>query len=215
MKCGKTEPTNDAQYKELKRRHQELYRHVKYSTVHVKNYMSNMIAMGYSCGRIGEDSIMFKDQNSTTAFSNAMNRLEEGAREMADQNMIKLIEMFQMKLDDLRDLKREMKEREKLKLDYDSALRKLDLVREKGQVADISRREVKLKVADEKLNASTHAIVKHMEYYESIRSNFLDNEMEKFRQTQAQYFSFCATTFDYGNLKLAERETMHPEVSSP
>ena len=125
VKCGKTEPTNDAQYKELKRRHQELYRHVKYSTVHVKNYMSNMIAMGYSCGRIGEDSIMFKDQNSTTAFSNAMNRLEEGAREMADQNMIKLIEMFQMKLDDLRDLKREMKEREKLKLDYDSALRKV------------------------------------------------------------------------------------------
>lgn len=125
VKCGKTEPTNDAQYQELKRRHQELYKHVKYSMVHVKNYMNNLIAMGYGCGRLGEDSIMLKDPNSITAFSDAMQQLEDGAREMADHNMIKLIEMFQLKLDDLRDLKREMEEREKLKLDYDSALRKV------------------------------------------------------------------------------------------
>ena len=65
------------------------------------------------------------------------------------------------------------------------------------------------------MNASTQAVVKHMEYYESIRSNLLDDEMEQFRQTQAQYFSFCATTFDSCNLKLMEKEAMDPEVSSP
>ena len=66
VKCGKAESSNDVVYQQMKSRHFELYKHVKHTVVHMKNYMNSMVAMGYGCAMLGEDSVLLKGACGTT-----------------------------------------------------------------------------------------------------------------------------------------------------
>jgi hypothetical protein len=88
-----------------------------------------------------------------------------------------------------------MEDREKLKLDFDSAVRKLRLAKEKGQPEDVVRRDIKLQAARNALNSATEAIVHKFLYYENARSTLISSELQQFRELQAKFFTFCATSF--------------------
>lgn len=92
MECvGKADASMDTEYLQLKARHVDLYKHVKDTMVHVKNYMNTLVALGYECSVIGNDSVQLveADSNNTmmgkseTEFSRSMQTIEFQARDTA------------------------------------------------------------------------------------------------------------------------------------
>ncbi len=117
---------------------------------------------------------------------------------------------IQKKLDAMITLRKEMEDREKIKLDFDSAVRKLRFAKEKGTPEDVVRRDIKLQAARNLLNNATEEIVKKFLYYENARATLLQSELVQFRDLQAKFFSFCAGTFQVssaqGKDQLADAE---------
>ncbi|KAG9412540.1 hypothetical protein AC1031_015450 [Aphanomyces cochlioides] len=119
-----------------------------------------LVALGYGCTLLGEDMNVIRDNNAVKSpsygvkplhdcasneFSQSMNRIDNAARELAASMLsTTVVANMQTKLDELHAFKKELEHRERLKLDYDSAVRKLRHAREHREATDVLRRDQKV-----------------------------------------------------------------------
>ncbi|KDO25867.1 hypothetical protein SPRG_08810 [Saprolegnia parasitica CBS 223.65] len=212
-KLGQAETSDDHEYQILRDRHLELLNDVETLVVSMKSFAANLIALGHGCSSLGGSvasvrSTVAGDNNrthsssslqaggDTGSFAISMANVDNKARELANITLsTAMASSLQKMLGDLHEFKKEMDKREKLKLDYDSARRKLQKAREQQQAQDIMRRDAKLKQAAQALDTATRIIMKKMAQYESLRPTLFQAELDAFRKLQMAFFQSCATAF--------------------
>ncbi|DBA02087.1 TPA: hypothetical protein N0F65_011154 [Lagenidium giganteum] len=209
VKLRQVEVSSDAEYDALKSRQLELHAQITSLMLQMKAFVSCVVSLGYSCAQLGGSWSAITGASSAGSpnqdhsptiqidpeFDRGMRRLDTTAREIAGTILTAVIPGLQRKLDAMAVLKKEMNEREKLKLDFDSAVRKLRVAKERRKPDDVLRRDLKLQAARASLDAATGAIVKKCGYYETARSTFIYRELRQFRELQAKFFGNCAVTF--------------------
>ncbi|CAK4078086.1 unnamed protein product [Aphanomyces euteiches] len=210
-KIGKAECSDDHEYQQLRDRQLELIDTVEHMLTHMKSFVTTLVSLGYGCTLLGEDMNVIRDNNAVKSpsygvkplndcasneFSQSMNRIDNAARELAASMLsTTVVANMQTKLDELHGFKKELEHRERLKLDYDSAVRKLRHAREHREAADVLRRDQKLQAAQAKLAESTALMVAKMKECEGTRGTMLQREVDDFRQMQAQFFQLCVSAF--------------------
>ncbi|RHZ28494.1 hypothetical protein DYB37_007582 [Aphanomyces astaci] len=147
-----------------------------------------------------------KAASGNDEFTKSMANIDVAARELAGSMLsANVVVDVQCKLDALYQFKvckliplplttpsqKELDHRENLKLDYDSAVRKLRKARESREAADVLRRDEKLKLAQAKLTQATEVMVAKMNEYELARPTLLQKELVEFRHMQTKFFQLC------------------------
>ncbi|ETV80065.1 hypothetical protein, variant [Aphanomyces astaci] len=212
-KMGKAESSDDHEYQVLRERQLELVSNVEQVFVHMKSFVTNLVSLGYACTLLGDDMTMIRtdiptrNANNSQAygvkaasgndeFTKSMAKIDAAARELAGSMLsANVVVDVQCKLDALYQFKKELDHRENLKLDYDSAVRKLRKARESREAADVLRRDEKLKLAQAKLTQATEVMVAKMNEYELARPTLLQKELVEFRHMQTKFFQLCVMSF--------------------
>ncbi|OQR91176.1 hypothetical protein ACHHYP_04926 [Achlya hypogyna] len=212
-KMGQADVSEDHEYQLLRDRHLDFVHDVETLLVNMKSFAANLVAMGHGCGAVGNSvssvrsSVVGEGNNRTGssslvtagdlgALSASMAKIDAKARDIAGCLLsTPIIVALGKLLEELHDFKKELDAREKLKLDYDSARRKLQKAREQQQAQDILRRDAKLKHAASVLASATDVIMKRMAQYERRRPSLFQTELEDFRRMQMTFFSTCAESF--------------------
>lgn len=207
VKLKQAEPSDDSEYQALRDRQEDLLEQVLMLTTQVKSFATNLVALGHGAGLIGDTTCKISTSTGRSSSANqefmvfdpefckSMTRVETAGRELAGTMLSSVVASLEKKLEALITLKKEMEDRENLKLDFDSAVRKLRYMKEKGRPEDVVRRDVKLQAARTALASSTETIVKKFIYYENARSTFIYHELKQFREQQAKFFTLCAASF--------------------
>ncbi|GLD99527.1 hypothetical protein PINS_up008253 [Pythium insidiosum] len=213
VKLKQAEPSDDSEYQALRHRQLELHEQVQSLITQVKSYATTTVALGHGAYLIGDTSRKISQPTTRSMatidslcrghektafdpdFPHGMIKVDTAGRELAGNLLSGVVAKLEKKLDAMITLKKEMEERENLKLDFDSAVRKLRAAKEKGKPEHIVRRDVKLQAARTALASSTEAIVKKLIYYENARSTFIYHELRQFRELQTKFFTLCASTF--------------------
>ncbi|OQS07161.1 ser/thr kinase [Thraustotheca clavata] len=212
-KLGQADVSDDHDYSILRDRHLDLVRDIEELLLQMKSFVANLVALGHGCSNLGNGMASIRNTvvsesnnrcNSSSSlqlgdakhFSVAMAKIDTKARTIAGNLLsTSMVASLQKSLNELNQLKKEMEDREKLKLDYDSARRKLQKARELHQAQDILRRDAKLKHAQEALATATQAIMKKMGHFERLRPTLFQAELEEFRSLQMSFFQICAESF--------------------
>ncbi|ETW09401.1 hypothetical protein, variant [Aphanomyces invadans] len=226
-KMGKADCSDDSEYQVLRDRQLELTSNVEHVFVHMKSFVTNLVCDDMTMIRtdlatrdaIHSQAYGVKTTSGGDDFTKSMALIDATARELAGSMLsANVIVDVQCKLDELHQFKKELEHRENLKLDYDSAVRKLRKARESREAADVLRRDEKLKVAQTKLTQATEIMVAKMKEYELARPTMLQKELAEFRQMQAKFFQLCVTSFAGSALppmSAKTDQTSHAEAVKP
>ncbi|EQC28628.1 hypothetical protein SDRG_13707 [Saprolegnia diclina VS20] len=230
-KLGQAETSDDHEYQILRDRHLELLNDVETLVVSMKSFAANLIALGHGCNSLGGSvasvrSTVTGDNNRTHSssslqlggdtgtFAISMANVDTKARDLANMTLsTAMASSLQKMLVDLHEFKREMDKRENLKLDYDSARRKLQKARGQQQAQDIMRRDAKLKQAAQALDITTRTIMKKMAQYEALRPTLFQVELDAFRQLQMTFFQSCVEAFNAPTPASAHADAKADEIS--
>ncbi|TMW65071.1 hypothetical protein Poli38472_009238 [Pythium oligandrum] len=212
VKLNQAEVSADSEYQMLRDRQLEFQAHVEDLIVQIKSFAANMVAMGHGATTIGDvatkisipppasnsRNMSIAETHGTgfdTGFPRAMCKVDSSGRELAGSLLNTVVASLEKKLQALITLKKEMEDRENLKLDFDSAVRKLRNAKEKGRREDVVRRDVKLQAARSALAQATDAIIKKFTFYEGARGTFIYHELQQFRELQTKFFALCVSSF--------------------